>query len=282
MTEIRCIDVSNNDGHIDWKQVAASGIKAEIAKVSEGISFTDPFFIEFTRGAVANSLYAGAYHFARPSRNAPEAEANFFCHQLGASGCLDLLHMPIDPVTGEEMARVWLDQEDPGASGTLGRWTERFCQRVEAVLRQPCGVYLSPGWWEGHNQDAPAGLGNRELWVASYGVSHPSLSSPWKRWVIWQFSDKGRVPGISTAVDLDVIEAGEANSSKEEEEMYVRDVDGKVGATGTIYRVCGETLLAIDSPAHLQELTGAKDINDRSMVISAGGSNPIWKLRVVQ
>ena len=39
------------------------------------------------------------------------------------------------------------------------------------------------------------------VWVANYGVDHPSYSGDWG---IWQYSDKGKVSGIKADVDLDV------------------------------------------------------------------------------
>ena len=48
------------------------------------------------------------------------------------------------------------------------------------------------------------GLGVYPLWVAEYGPASPEVTSGlWTGWTGFQYSDRGRVPGIGTAVDLD-------------------------------------------------------------------------------
>lgn len=203
MTDLRGIDISNNDGHIDWSQ-AAPHVDLFIAKVTEGTGFVDRFFTEFVRqGAAAGVPYRGGYHFARPSRNSATDEAKYYANAVKAAGVLDLLKMPTH-ADGTPVPRHWCDQEDPdvGENTPLGRWTYAWCEEVQQILQEPAGVYLSPGWWESHNDDAPAELGKLDEWAATYG-SHPANVYPWKKWTIWQYTDKGRIPGISTPVDLD-------------------------------------------------------------------------------
>jgi len=47
-----------------------------------------------------------------------------------------------------------------------------------------------------------AGLEHWYLWIAHYGVSHPTVPKPWGRWTFWQ---KGESP-----VDQDVFNGTEA------------------------------------------------------------------------
>jgi len=42
------------------------------------------------------------------------------------------------------------------------------------------------------------------LWLAHYTTSCPEVPRPWTRWKYWQYTDNGRVPGITGAVDLDL------------------------------------------------------------------------------
>ncbi len=41
------------------------------------------------------------------------------------------------------------------------------------------------------------------LWIAEYGVSRPDMRNHWRRWAGWQYTDSGRVEGISGTVDRD-------------------------------------------------------------------------------
>lgn len=41
------------------------------------------------------------------------------------------------------------------------------------------------------------------LWVADYGADEPDVSANWTAWTGWQYTDEGRVSGVSGRVDLD-------------------------------------------------------------------------------
>ncbi|MDK8193954.1 GH25 family lysozyme [Paenibacillus sp. UMB7766-LJ446] len=43
----------------------------------------------------------------------------------------------------------------------------------------------------------------RDLWIARYSNTKvPDDQPAWKNWTIWQYSDAGKVPGITGNVDL--------------------------------------------------------------------------------
>lgn len=39
------------------------------------------------------------------------------------------------------------------------------------------------------------------LWIAHYGVKYPTLPSPWKDWTVWQYTSRGKWPGVLSNVD---------------------------------------------------------------------------------
>ena len=41
------------------------------------------------------------------------------------------------------------------------------------------------------------------LWIADYDVFRPDMENPWRHWSGWQYTDRGRVRGISGYVDRD-------------------------------------------------------------------------------
>ncbi len=41
------------------------------------------------------------------------------------------------------------------------------------------------------------------MWIAQYEVNKPENSGTWKSWAGWQYTDVGRVSGISNNVDRD-------------------------------------------------------------------------------
>src|SRR5689334_19243725 len=103
------IDVSDNNGQVDWGAVAGAGYGFAIAKVTEGTGFVDPTFAGNWSAMKSNGLVRGAYHFARPDDNKAEDEARFF---------LDTIKQQVgDLQKGDFLA---LDLET--GSGDLGAW----------------------------------------------------------------------------------------------------------------------------------------------------------------
>ncbi|HZU06656.1 MAG TPA: GH25 family lysozyme, partial [Chloroflexota bacterium] len=76
------IDVSNNNGTIDWGKVAAGGKEFAVIKATEGLNFTDQDFDYNWREARAHGLVRGAYHFARPSEGTGRQEALYFLSRV--------------------------------------------------------------------------------------------------------------------------------------------------------------------------------------------------------
>lgn len=98
--------------------------------------------------------------------------------------------------------RPVIDLEVEGASRKVAE------DMAEEILAQ-FGVLpiLYTGKWIANGLGITRGsiLAQCPLWLASY-VPHPApLPDAWDRWTAWQFTDKGRLPGISVNVDLNVI-----------------------------------------------------------------------------
>jgi hypothetical protein len=64
---------------IDWRRVRAAGFEFAFLKATERRrTFDDERFGFNRRAAKAAGFVVGAYHFARPDNNSPEAEAQHF------------------------------------------------------------------------------------------------------------------------------------------------------------------------------------------------------------
>src|SRR3954453_11416977 len=69
----RGIDVSNNNGSIDWGAVHRAGYRFCWAKAGEG-DWKDPTFVDNIRRAGAAGLKVGGYHFVKPKPGRSGAE----------------------------------------------------------------------------------------------------------------------------------------------------------------------------------------------------------------
>jgi len=81
MTLDAVIDVSHNNGQIDWPAVAKDGIALAFIKAVEGRSFKDPMFARNAQGARAASILVIPYDFLRPGPGV--AAATFFASVAG-------------------------------------------------------------------------------------------------------------------------------------------------------------------------------------------------------
>jgi lysozyme len=184
------IDVSDNNGQVDWGAVAGAGYGFAIAKVTEGTGFVDPTFAGNWSAMKSNGLVRGAYHFARPDDNKAEDEAKFF---------LDTIKQQVgDLQKGDFLA---LDLET--GSGDLGAWALAFLRTVKERAGFRPVLYCSPSFIQAHGLVNQSELGNYGLWLADWEGEEPSPPAPWQLLALWQDNDDSSVAGVSGNVDGD-------------------------------------------------------------------------------
>jgi lysozyme len=180
------IDVSKDQGDVDWAAVAGAGTSFAFIKATDGETYVDPMFAQNWEGARGAGLLCGAYHFFR-AEDSPQAQAELFWQTVGADSDLPLV------VDVEET------MEQSGA--TVVANLQQFLASLQQLTgRQPM-IYTDPGFWNGLQTSL---FGAFPLWVADYGVAQPQLPTGWVLWDFWQYSQSGQVAGIQGSVDLDV------------------------------------------------------------------------------
>lgn len=192
MASYRGIDVSNWSGSIDWVSVANSGVEAVIIQTSEGTFYRDPYLQEFYDGAKDNGLRVGFYHFFNPgSSPTPTEQARYFVDALSG------LNADI---------KLVLDLEQTGGLGNyeLTLQALEFLREVESLSGLQTAVYTYTNFAQ-NNLYPGIGLEDYPLWIAQIDTDAPSPNRIWgSEYAGWQYSDTGRVPGISANTDLDI------------------------------------------------------------------------------
>jgi lysozyme len=190
------LDVSHYQGTVDWNSVAQERYTFAFIKATEATSWTDPEFSANWTGAKAAGLIRGAYHFYDPGSD-PEKQAEHFLGTVWPGGGQPLLEPgDLPPV---------LDIETTGGQSAeaVVQGIQIWLSRVgEETLRTPI-LYTARGFWDGLGTTQ---FGGYPLWVAEYGVAAPTLPAGWQSWCFWQYSQSGRVDGISGPVDLDIFQ----------------------------------------------------------------------------
>lgn len=194
VSHARGIDVSRWQGSIDWKQVREAGISFVFIKASQGSSLEDPKFVENVQGAKAAGLLVGAYHFlGAASAAAARQEAKHFVETMKKAGPLAWFDLP--PV---------LDYENNPAGisrAAINQAAAAFLEEVERLTgRQPI-LYTGNAFAANFDES----LGRYDLWIARYSETRvPDDRPAWNKWTFWQYTDSGRINGITGKVDLNV------------------------------------------------------------------------------
>ena len=178
------LDVSRYQGNIDFEQVASSSqVRYVFAKATESTSYIDPQFSRNIAAARDAGIKVGAYHFFSDKSSA-KAQATHFLNTIQQQG-LDLL-----PVIDVEVCRNY----SPSA---LVDSLQVMLDCVEKAFGQKPMIYSSVSFFRHYLQDYFEGY---PLWLAKYDKEAPSNIST--EYILWQFSDMGKIRGIDSPVDV--------------------------------------------------------------------------------
>ena len=190
------VDVSAYQGKVDWKKVKASGIDFAIIRLGyrgyeSGKLVEDDYAKANLKGAAEAGLKVGAYFFSQALNiKETDEEIKFILKILGNTK----LDMP-----------VVLDWEIPANTArtrnmdatTLTDIQRHFCGQMRDKGYQPM-IYFN--WHQSEKLYVLHDLEDYPFWLALY---QDRMTYPWKV-EMWQYTDKGKVPGIQGNVDLNV------------------------------------------------------------------------------
>lgn len=183
------IDVSVHNGNIDWNKVKADGIEFAILRAGFGRleKQKDEKFEQNYAEAKAAGIPVGAYWYSYAmSPEEAELEANVFLKVIKGKQ----FEMPVY-FDLEEKKQFDLGKEKVSAI------MRAFLEKVESA-GYFTGLYGSASSLTTHTADD---IKSRyTIWLAHW-VNQTNYSSAY---AIWQYSEKGKVDGISGNVDLDI------------------------------------------------------------------------------
>lgn len=184
-------DVSGHQGDVDWRAAWRDGARFVYVKATEGNRYRNPRFAQQYNGSYQAGMIRGAYHFARPDVSSGADQANYFVDHGGGwspdgktlPGALDAEYNPYgDACYGMDPRR-------------LSDWLADFSNTYKARTGRFPVMYTSTSWWNKCTGGNAGFGGNSPLWIARYGPEIGPLPAGWSREAIWQFSDRGALPG---------------------------------------------------------------------------------------
>lgn len=132
----------------------------------------------------------GAYHYYRPDENSTQQALNFI-------QSVKLKPGDLPPVLDIE-AHPTIQSRDKLREG-IRNWLNI----VEAHYGVKPMIYTGDNYFQ--HVLLGRGFEDYPLWIANYNIV---LSPKTNYWVIWQFSERGIIPGIRGRVDLNIIRGG--------------------------------------------------------------------------
>ncbi|KAI3349022.1 glycoside hydrolase [Clostridium botulinum] len=181
------IDVSNHNGNIDFNKVENDGVELVYIKATEGTTYQDQYLGNHYKGAKGAGLKTGFYHFLVGSSN-PENQAENFYNNIKDK---------------ENDLKPCLDIEV--SNFNVMDYSLRFIKKFESLCELQLCIYTSPYF---ANENLDSRLAKYQCWIAHYGVEKPMKTNIWgSNYAGHQFTETGRINGISTNVDINTFTA---------------------------------------------------------------------------
>lgn len=201
----KIIDVSEYQGVIDWRKVRGAGITFAILKITKKSNNADSKFLANATGCNNNGMTWDVYKYTY-AQDEKSAEKE-------ARAVVDLLNR----TEGSKGVTVWWDLEDYSLRN-IGRSkltrNTKAAQRVIESAGYTFGIYCNKDWYNNvldvKEFDCP-------FWIARYPYTQtlgleftpsPKYVPQMKcghQLVGWQYTSKGRVPGIVGNCDVSLL-----------------------------------------------------------------------------
>lgn len=194
------IDVAKWSGVIDWAKVKKAGVEFAVLKVIDKSNKTESSFVRNYAGASAQGLPLDVYNYLYTTTEAAAWEA---------------AKAVVNALAGRKIGKVWADAED-ACLKNKGIQLIRILNSYKAVIEAAgyeFGVYTGLSFYNSYIKPYKAYI-DCDFWIARYpstrnmtiAMDPPASKKPaicHNLWG-WQHSSRGRVPGISGYVDMDI------------------------------------------------------------------------------
>jgi lysozyme len=191
---VQGFDVSHHQKEIQWQQISPEKYRFVYLKATEGGDFKDTKFQENWLKARERGFLVGAYHFYRLCRDGSIQAQNFID---AVPNKPDALPPVIDLEYDSKCINTYSKEQ-------LLNEIQVMHDALKKHYRKPPIFYISKAFYNivlaGHFPDVP-------LWVREYKGLPDLKNQP--KWTFWQHTSQGKIPGITTPVDLNVFYGSE-------------------------------------------------------------------------
>nr|WP_315162500.1 glycoside hydrolase family 25 protein [uncultured Flavobacterium sp.] len=183
------LDVSEYQEKIRWSYVDTLEQKYPIdfvfIRATVGNDRVDSQFKRNWLGAKENKMIRGAYHYYRPNENSIE-QAELFIQTV------TLKKGDLPPVL--DIERLPKNQSIDSLKIGLKRWLTK----VESHYKIRPIIYTGEKYYDDFLKEE---FSDYLFWIANYNFYREQIQD---EWLFWQFTEKAKVPGIKTNVDINI------------------------------------------------------------------------------
>ena len=190
------IDISNNNGSINFNGVKNSGVECVYIKATEGTTFQDSYKSAFYGGAKTIGAKVGFYHFL-VATSSPETQAENFFNQIKdyENDLVPMLDVEVN-------------------FGGLNDYIARFIARFNQLTNMEIGIYTYTSFLNEHIDVAR--FKDFKLWEANYNNNPWNLpTNGFTNRVGHQYTEKGTIGGVNGNCDVNEFNEGVLNGNKQ-------------------------------------------------------------------
>ena len=189
MAKIKGMDISYWQGSVDFKKVAADGIK--FAVLRDGYRKTlDSRFVEYVKGCQQNDIYVMAYHFIYTDGATPKQNAQSSYDNLKKAG--------LDPtktwIAADLEYDTWTKNGEKCTKAKCTQYTKEYLDALKALGCNKLFIYANQDYYKNYYDWSQL---KYPIWLADY-EGDPNYDC-----VMQQYSSSGKVNGINGNVDMD-------------------------------------------------------------------------------
>lgn len=200
---VQGIDISHHQYWIEWSKLDKQQVQFVLMKATEGADHKDSLFSYNWKQAKKHQIPAGAYHFFSFCRTGKEQAKNF------------IESVPYD----QNSLPPALDLEYGGNCQEANRLPnlvneiDTFIQIVQKYYSKKVIIYTTHEFYDNYLLDRFTG---NPFWIRDI-IRIPKLNDN-RQWVIWQFTNRGKLDGIIYPVDLNAF-----RGNKEDFVKFIND-----------------------------------------------------------
>ena len=189
MAKIKGIDISYWQKKVNFKKVAADGVKFAILR--DGYRATiDTRFVEYVKGCQENNIYIMAYHFIYTDGATPKQNAQSSYNNIKKAG--------LDPtkiwIAADLQYDTWKKNREKCTKERCTRYTKEYLDALKALGCNKLFIYTNQDYYKNYYDWSQL---DYPIWLADY-EGGPNYDC-----VIQQYSSSGKVDGIQGKVDMD-------------------------------------------------------------------------------